>query len=39
MLVDNMNASLEDVQQIKNDDLAAFLPTIAIMRSKRDALR
>ena len=39
VLADSMGASLAHVQQIKCDDLAVILPTIAVMRSKRDALR
>ena len=39
MLADNMDASLAYVQQIKSDDLAVIMLTIADMRRKRDALR
>ena len=38
-LADNMDASLARVQQIKSDDLAVILLTIAVMRGKLDALR
>ena len=31
--------SIADVQQIKSDGLTVILPTVAVMRSDRDALR